>query len=119
MLEWRSSFTVTEDRNTLNVIAAVYRSQQGRSSSMAAEDRSLTRRESVAPRRRVTIVFYSDQGSQRHLAKQVMLRGTRLEVAPCGDRGSLTGADGVTAYKGIAGVKNGYTTHAGNTFTGV
>ncbi|MEW2178068.1 D-alanyl-D-alanine carboxypeptidase [Streptomyces sp. NPDC005406] len=31
----------------------------------------------------------------------------------------LTGADGVTAYKGIAGVKNGYTTHAGNTFTGV
>ncbi len=22
-------------------------------------------------------------------------------------------------YKGIAGVKNGYTTHAGNTFTGV
>lgn len=31
----------------------------------------------------------------------------------------LTGADGVTAYQGIAGVKNGYTTHAGNTFTGV
>lgn len=31
----------------------------------------------------------------------------------------LTGADGVDAYKGIAGVKNGYTTHAGNTFTGV
>lgn len=31
----------------------------------------------------------------------------------------LTGADGVTQYKGIAGVKNGYTTHAGNTFTGV
>ncbi|WP_399131470.1 D-alanyl-D-alanine carboxypeptidase family protein [Streptomyces sp. ITFR-16] len=31
----------------------------------------------------------------------------------------LTGADGVGAYKGIAGVKNGYTTHAGNTFTGV
>lgn len=31
----------------------------------------------------------------------------------------LTGADGVTPYKGIAGVKNGYTTHAGNTFTGV
>ncbi|MFG2597037.1 D-alanyl-D-alanine carboxypeptidase family protein [Streptomyces sp. NPDC048462] len=31
----------------------------------------------------------------------------------------LTGADGVTAYDGIAGVKNGYTTHAGNTFTGV
>nr|WP_203593697.1 DUF5136 domain-containing protein [Streptomyces sp. SID9124] len=31
----------------------------------------------------------------------------------------LTGADGVGAYKGIAGVKNGYTSHAGNTFTGV
>ncbi len=31
----------------------------------------------------------------------------------------LTGADGVSPYKGIAGVKNGYTTHAGNTFTGV
>ncbi|MCG7529280.1 D-alanyl-D-alanine carboxypeptidase [Streptomyces sp. OfavH-34-F] len=31
----------------------------------------------------------------------------------------LTGADGVTPYRGIAGVKNGYTTHAGNTFTGV
>ncbi|MFH8471395.1 D-alanyl-D-alanine carboxypeptidase family protein [Streptomyces sp. NPDC018000] len=31
----------------------------------------------------------------------------------------LTGADGVEPYKGIAGVKNGYTTHAGNTFTGV
>nr|WP_319681047.1 D-alanyl-D-alanine carboxypeptidase [Streptomyces sp. AK02-01A] len=31
----------------------------------------------------------------------------------------LTGAGGVTAYKGIAGVKNGNTTHAGATFTGV
>ncbi|MFF9070733.1 D-alanyl-D-alanine carboxypeptidase family protein [Streptomyces sp. NPDC014646] len=31
----------------------------------------------------------------------------------------LTGADGVAPYKGVAGVKNGYTTHAGNTFTGV
>ncbi|MFD4634281.1 D-alanyl-D-alanine carboxypeptidase family protein [Streptomyces sp. NPDC058284] len=31
----------------------------------------------------------------------------------------LTGAEGVTPYKGIAGVKNGYTSHAGNTFTGV
>ncbi|MFF3953063.1 D-alanyl-D-alanine carboxypeptidase [Streptomyces sp. NPDC001890] len=31
----------------------------------------------------------------------------------------LTGAGGVDPYKGIAGVKNGYTTHAGNTFTGV
>ncbi|WP_405715998.1 MULTISPECIES: D-alanyl-D-alanine carboxypeptidase family protein [unclassified Streptomyces] len=31
----------------------------------------------------------------------------------------LTGAGGVAPYKGIAGVKNGYTTHAGNTFTGV
>ncbi|MFE7354197.1 D-alanyl-D-alanine carboxypeptidase family protein [Streptomyces sp. NPDC057543] len=31
----------------------------------------------------------------------------------------LTGADGVAPYKGIAGVKNGYTTQAGNTFTGV
>ncbi|WP_328887483.1 D-alanyl-D-alanine carboxypeptidase family protein [Streptomyces sp. NBC_00316] len=31
----------------------------------------------------------------------------------------LTGDAGVVPYKGIAGVKNGYTTHAGNTFTGV
>ncbi|MEW2489454.1 D-alanyl-D-alanine carboxypeptidase [Streptomyces sp. NPDC048411] len=31
----------------------------------------------------------------------------------------LTGVGGVEPYKGIAGVKNGYTTHAGNTFTGV
>ncbi|MFE6663183.1 D-alanyl-D-alanine carboxypeptidase [Streptomyces sp. NPDC057697] len=31
----------------------------------------------------------------------------------------LTGAGGVEPYKGIAGVKNGYTTQAGNTFTGV
>ncbi|WP_349017270.1 D-alanyl-D-alanine carboxypeptidase family protein [Streptomyces solicavernae] len=31
----------------------------------------------------------------------------------------LTGADGVTPYKGIAGVKNGSTTNAGTTFTGV
>ncbi|MFF1379882.1 D-alanyl-D-alanine carboxypeptidase family protein [Streptomyces sp. NPDC058308] len=31
----------------------------------------------------------------------------------------LTGAEGVTPYKGIAGVKNGYTSNAGNTFTGV
>lgn len=31
----------------------------------------------------------------------------------------LTGANGVVPYKGVAGVKNGYTTHAGNTFTGV
>nr|WP_107054892.1 DUF5136 domain-containing protein [Streptomyces aureocirculatus] len=31
----------------------------------------------------------------------------------------LTGADGVEQYKGIAGVKNGSTTNAGNTFTGV
>lgn len=31
----------------------------------------------------------------------------------------LTGDVGVEPYKGIAGVKNGYTTHAGNTFTGV
>ncbi|QEU92296.1 DUF5136 domain-containing protein [Streptomyces kanamyceticus] len=31
----------------------------------------------------------------------------------------LTGAPGVNPYKGIAGVKNGYTTNAGNTFTGV
>ncbi|MFJ5221531.1 D-alanyl-D-alanine carboxypeptidase family protein [Streptomyces sp. NPDC088400] len=31
----------------------------------------------------------------------------------------LTGADGVAAYKGMAGVKNGSTTHAGTTFTGV
>ncbi|WP_338677145.1 D-alanyl-D-alanine carboxypeptidase [Streptomyces sp. SCSIO 30461] len=31
----------------------------------------------------------------------------------------LTGASGVNAYQGIAGVKNGNTTHAGATFTGV
>ncbi|KUF17922.1 MULTISPECIES: D-alanyl-D-alanine carboxypeptidase family protein [Streptomyces] len=31
----------------------------------------------------------------------------------------LTGTDGVEQYKGIAGVKNGSTTNAGNTFTGV
>ncbi|MGA4840044.1 D-alanyl-D-alanine carboxypeptidase family protein [Streptomyces sp. G45] len=31
----------------------------------------------------------------------------------------LTGADGVGQYRGIAGVKNGSTTNAGNTFTGV
>ncbi|MFI6642171.1 D-alanyl-D-alanine carboxypeptidase family protein [Streptomyces sp. NPDC050504] len=31
----------------------------------------------------------------------------------------LTGANGVAPYKGIAGVKNGNTTHAGSTFTGV
>lgn len=31
----------------------------------------------------------------------------------------LTGAYGMTPYKGIAGVKNGYTTNAGSTFTGV
>ncbi|MFH9265602.1 D-alanyl-D-alanine carboxypeptidase family protein [Streptomyces sp. NPDC017546] len=31
----------------------------------------------------------------------------------------ITGDIGVEPYQGIAGVKNGYTTHAGNTFTGV
>ncbi|MFS0692477.1 D-alanyl-D-alanine carboxypeptidase family protein [Streptomyces nitrosporeus] len=31
----------------------------------------------------------------------------------------ITGDIGVEPYKGIAGVKNGYTSHAGNTFTGV
>ncbi|CAM5260219.1 D-alanyl-D-alanine carboxypeptidase [Streptomyces spiroverticillatus] len=31
----------------------------------------------------------------------------------------MTGADGVARYQGIAGVKNGNTTHAGATFTGV
>ncbi|MEU7579500.1 D-alanyl-D-alanine carboxypeptidase [Streptomyces sp. NPDC041068] len=31
----------------------------------------------------------------------------------------LTGDIGVSPYKGIAGVKNGYTSNAGNTFTGV
>ncbi len=31
----------------------------------------------------------------------------------------LTGAPGIAPYKGIAGVKNGNTTHAGATFTGV
>jgi D-alanyl-D-alanine carboxypeptidase (penicillin-binding protein 5/6) len=30
----------------------------------------------------------------------------------------LTGADGVAAYDGLIGVKNGYTSNAGNTFTG-
>lgn len=31
----------------------------------------------------------------------------------------ITGDIGVEPYKGIAGVKNGYTTHAGSTFTGI
>ncbi|WEH40043.1 D-alanyl-D-alanine carboxypeptidase [Streptomyces sp. AM 2-1-1] len=31
----------------------------------------------------------------------------------------LTGDLGIDPYKGIAGVKNGYTSHAGNTFTGI
>ncbi|MGW0787200.1 D-alanyl-D-alanine carboxypeptidase family protein [Streptomyces sp. NPDC002911] len=31
----------------------------------------------------------------------------------------ITGDIGVQPYKGIAGVKNGYTTHAGSTFTGI
>ncbi|MFD6424741.1 D-alanyl-D-alanine carboxypeptidase family protein [Streptomyces sp. NPDC060198] len=31
----------------------------------------------------------------------------------------LTGDVGIAPYKGIAGVKNGYTSHAGNTFTGI
>lgn len=31
----------------------------------------------------------------------------------------LTGLNGMTRYAGLAGVKNGYTTNAGNTFTGV
>ncbi|MGW1462981.1 D-alanyl-D-alanine carboxypeptidase family protein [Streptomyces sp. NPDC002308] len=31
----------------------------------------------------------------------------------------LTGDAGIDPYKGIAGVKNGYTSHAGNTFTGI
>lgn len=31
----------------------------------------------------------------------------------------LTGDVGIEPYKGIAGVKNGYTSHAGNTFTGI
>ncbi|MFJ6695932.1 D-alanyl-D-alanine carboxypeptidase family protein [Streptomyces sp. NPDC091272] len=31
----------------------------------------------------------------------------------------MTGADGVSPYPGIAGVKNGNTTHAGATFTGI
>ncbi|MCX5399271.1 D-alanyl-D-alanine carboxypeptidase family protein [Streptomyces sp. NBC_00102] len=31
----------------------------------------------------------------------------------------LTGDAGISPYKGIAGVKNGYTSHAGNTFTGI
>ncbi|MFB8030138.1 D-alanyl-D-alanine carboxypeptidase family protein [Streptomyces sp. NPDC056465] len=31
----------------------------------------------------------------------------------------ITGDIGVDPYQGIAGVKNGYTTHAGNTFTGI
>ncbi|MFV2121100.1 D-alanyl-D-alanine carboxypeptidase family protein, partial [Streptomyces sp. Act-28] len=50
------------------------------------------------------------------------------EQLPGGKRGTfeiqntnrlLTGANGVEPYKGIAGVKNGTTTHAGSTFTGV
>ncbi|WP_323135558.1 D-alanyl-D-alanine carboxypeptidase family protein [Streptomyces beihaiensis] len=31
----------------------------------------------------------------------------------------LTGYPGLPAYQGLAGVKNGYTSHAGNTYTGV
>lgn len=31
----------------------------------------------------------------------------------------LTGDVGIAPYQGIAGVKNGYTSHAGNTFTGI
>ncbi|WP_327369416.1 D-alanyl-D-alanine carboxypeptidase family protein [Streptomyces sp. NBC_01217] len=45
--------------------------------------------------------------------------GKRESLAIQNTNRLLTGADGVTPYKGIAGVKNGYTTHAGNTFTGV
>ncbi|GGV84704.1 D-alanyl-D-alanine carboxypeptidase [Streptomyces gelaticus] len=46
-------------------------------------------------------------------------KGKRESFAIQNTNKLLTGAAGVDPYKGIAGVKNGYTTHAGNTFTGV
>ncbi|MFE7466371.1 D-alanyl-D-alanine carboxypeptidase family protein [Streptomyces sp. NPDC057499] len=50
---------------------------------------------------------------------EVKKNGKRETFAIQNTNKLLTGAAGVTPYKGIAGVKNGYTTHAGNTFTGV
>ncbi|MFB7912396.1 D-alanyl-D-alanine carboxypeptidase family protein [Streptomyces sp. NPDC056061] len=50
---------------------------------------------------------------------EVKKNGERESFAIQNTNRLLTGADGVAPYKGVAGVKNGYTTHAGNTFTGV
>ncbi|SEF08771.1 D-alanyl-D-alanine carboxypeptidase (penicillin-binding protein 5/6) [Streptomyces sp. Ag109_O5-10] len=53
--------------------------------------------------------------------------GTRIANFPAGGKKTfqiqntdrlLTGAWGLDVYKGLFGVKNGYTSHAGNTFTG-
>ncbi|MFD8915019.1 D-alanyl-D-alanine carboxypeptidase family protein [Streptomyces sp. NPDC059575] len=53
--------------------------------------------------------------------------GTRTADFPAGGKKTfqiqntdrlLTGAYGLTPYEGLIGVKNGYTSHAGNTFTG-
>ncbi|MFD8807705.1 D-alanyl-D-alanine carboxypeptidase family protein [Streptomyces sp. NPDC059597] len=53
--------------------------------------------------------------------------GTRTADFPAGGKKTfqiqntdrlLTGAWGLTPYEGLIGVKNGYTSHAGNTFTG-
>ncbi|MFJ5528667.1 D-alanyl-D-alanine carboxypeptidase family protein [Streptomyces sp. NPDC093261] len=66
----------------------------------------------------------------RHGLKNADFRGycaTRTAEFPAGGRKTfqiqntdrlLTGAWGLGTYKGLIGVKNGYTTNAGNTFTG-
>ncbi|MEU5531956.1 serine hydrolase [Streptomyces sp. NPDC020362] len=66
----------------------------------------------------------------RHGLKDADFRGycgTRTADFPAGGKKTfqiqntdrlLTGAWGLTAYQGLIGVKNGYTSHAGNTFTG-
>ncbi|MGV9247078.1 D-alanyl-D-alanine carboxypeptidase family protein [Streptomyces sp. NPDC003710] len=66
----------------------------------------------------------------RHGLKNADFRGycaTRTADFPAGGRKTfqiqntdrlLTGAWGLATYQGIIGVKNGYTSHAGNTFTG-
>ncbi|MBP2048752.1 D-alanyl-D-alanine carboxypeptidase (penicillin-binding protein 5/6) [Streptomyces griseochromogenes] len=66
----------------------------------------------------------------RHGLKDTDFRGycgTRTANFPAGGKKTfqiqntdrlLTGAWGLTTYQGLIGVKNGYTSHAGNTFTG-
>lgn len=66
----------------------------------------------------------------RHGLKDADFRGycgTRTADFPAGGKKTfqiqntdrlLTGAWGLTTYDGLIGVKNGYTSHAGNTFTG-